>query len=216
MVLGFERSHDVGVGDRVRDLRGLVRVQRSEAQGQNVSRQHALDFEVPLDGPNRATFDALLRGGATRAEQREHLADDQSNHPGLGAVKFRILCEFQASDDRQEQIIGVDDLDLAVHIARVDQRVRDGAVLVQNLGLTGIHQDPRVRRVHRRRRQQIEENKHESAAGDRHYQRPLPAQDIEHALGAQRRSTELEAVLFAGLKLISGLIHLRSSMLLRS
>ena len=73
------------------------------------------------------------------------------------AIELGIRRQIQATDDGSDQIVGGDDLDLTVDEAGVDQCVGCAVILVEHLRLAGVHQDARVRRIHRRRGQEVNE-----------------------------------------------------------
>ncbi len=210
MVFGFQRTDDVGVGDGVGDPGRLVRVDRTEAYGQNVGRQDAFDLEILLQRLHRGPFELVRRRRSiAAAEQVEHGSNDGRDDAGVGAGEFRILGEFEFAYDREDEVVRVQDFHLAVDKAGIDQGAVDGAaaVLVHDLRLARIHQDTRVRREHRRGCHQIDEHQREHAARNCGDQRPLLAQDGDNALNAQDCPADCETGFVLRMEFNSGLIH---------
>src|ERR1035437_653485 len=63
LVLGLQLVDDVGIGNRIRDLRGMFGIVGSEADLDHITQANALDVQSILKGLDRTPVNFELRGG---------------------------------------------------------------------------------------------------------------------------------------------------------
>lgn len=160
-----------------------------------------------MDQLDCGVFDAFLRRRLAGVEHRHNFADSGAEEAWLGAPELRIICQMKTANHGQDEVVRVDYLDLAVNVARVNQSGAVSAVLVEHLGLAGVHQDPRIRRVHRLCHHQIYQHEQEGKSDGSGDQRPLPAQDIGNAVEAEDGPAKFDSEPVPGMELLSRLIH---------
>ena len=141
------------------------------------------------------------------------MAENIAKGAGTGAAEFGIFRQMQPANDRPNEIIRIDDLDLAIDEAGVDQVAVGPIVLVQNLGLAGIHHDAGVGRIHGMRRSQIGEHQGQRSSDRNNDDRPLTTKHVGDPLEAQDSPAEFDAEFVSRPELLSRLIHLSTTAL---
>ena len=151
LVFRVELIDDIGVGDRVGDLRRPFRRERVKANLDDVGQSEP--------GAPSSRLRRTLRpcGGSFRNpnsgywcnEQMGDPANDGTDQPAARPAEFRVVLQMQILDHGQRDGLGLQDLDLTFDRRAVDRNVAQHRLLLKQLVLARVDDQRRGRGIDR-------------------------------------------------------------------